>query len=99
MRALSCNNVSERGVQHIPCRLAEGKLAQFKPRSFLSQFQGVSSQSRGVSHLKEVTQLNALQQSMEKFLNQYHEFQVLRLYAIRTKCNLMSEPASQLYCK
>ncbi len=41
--------------------LAEGEITQIKPQSFLLQLPGLSPQSRGVSHLKEVTRLNALQ--------------------------------------
>ncbi len=46
------------------------------PRSsldrFCRNFYWMSSQSRGVSHLEEVLPLNALQEAMENFIDQYH---------------------------
>ncbi len=48
------NNFCGQVIPHIHYPLAEGKCAQIKPRSILSQFYLMSSQSRGVSHLEEV---------------------------------------------
>ncbi len=48
---------------------AEDKRAQFKPRSFFLQFQGVLTQSRGVGHPKEVTPLTTLQEIVENMLD------------------------------
>ncbi len=57
-------------ISHIHYPLAEGKIAQIKPQSILSHFKWMSTQSRGVSH--QVLPLNALQDAMEDFIDQYH---------------------------
>ncbi len=70
-------NVPEkvRSVLNFLYPLAEGELAQIKPRSFV-----LYSPPRHVGHLEEVTVLNALQEAVANFIDHYH---ISRIYPTR----------------